>query len=91
MKIKFEQIDRLVDRLLRNYRTKDIIVLKTDEATVRAKIVEIITKNFREEEAIEEEARKVLAAHAVEARETDHQKMFVLIKQRLAQKKGFVL
>ena len=91
MKIKPEQIDRLVDRLLKNYRAKDIIVLKMNEATVRAKIVEIITKNFREEDAIEDEAREVLAAHAREARETDNQKRFVLIKQKLAKKKGFVL
>ncbi|MCZ6547523.1 MAG: DUF507 family protein [Deltaproteobacteria bacterium] len=91
MTIKPEQIDRLVDRLLKNYRAKDIIVLKMNEATVRAKIVEIITKNFREEDAIEDEAREVLAAHAREARETDNQKMFVLIKQKLAKKKGFVL
>jgi hypothetical protein len=91
MKIKPEQIDRLVNRLLKNYRAKDIIVLKKNEATVRAKIVEIITKNFREEDAIEDEARKVLAAYAMEARETDHQKMFILIKQKLAKKKGFTL
>ncbi len=91
MKIKPEQIDRLVDRLLKNYRAKDIIVLKINEATVRAKIVEIITKNFRQEDAIEDEAREVLATHAREAREYDHQKMFILIKQKLAKKKGFVL
>jgi hypothetical protein len=91
MKIKPEQIDRLVDRLLKNYRTKDMIVLKTDEATVKAKIVEIITKNFRDEEAIEDEARKMLAAHASEARDADQHKMFLLIKQKLAQNRGFVL
>ena len=91
MKIKPEQIDRLVDRLLKNYRAKDIIVLKMNEATVRAKIAEIIAKNFREEDAIEDEARKVLAAYAREARETDQQKMFILIKEKLAKKKGFVL
>lgn len=91
MNIKPEQIDRLVNCLLQIYRAKDIIVLKTNEATVRAKIVEIITKDFCEEDAIEDEARKVLAAYAREARETDHQKMFLLIKQKLAKKKGFVL
>jgi len=91
MKIKPEQIDRLVNRLLNTYRAKDIIVLKTNEATVRAKIVAIITKNFREEDAIEDEALKVLAAYAREARETDQHKMLDLIKQKLAKKKGFVL
>jgi hypothetical protein len=91
MKIKPEQINRLVDRLLKNYRTKDMIVLKSDEATVKAKIAAIITKNFRDEDAIEDEARKVLAAHASEARDADQHKMFLMIKQKLAQKRGFVL
>ncbi|MFQ5851515.1 MAG: DUF507 family protein [Candidatus Binatia bacterium] len=91
MKIKPELIDRLVDRLLKNYRSKDLIVLKTDAATVKAKISEIIAQNFREEEAIEEEARKMLTAHAHDTRGIDHYKMFVLLKQKLAQKRGFIL
>jgi hypothetical protein len=64
MKIKPEQVDRLADRLLKNCRAKDLINLKTDEGTVRKKIGEIITQNFREEEAIEEEARKMLDSYA---------------------------
>ena len=91
MKIRPEQINKLVDRLLKNYRTKDMIVLKSDEATVKAKITAIITKNFRDEETIEDEARKVLAAHASEARDADQHKMFLMIKQKLAQNRGFVL
>ncbi len=91
MKIRPEQINKLVDRLLKNYRTKDMIVLKSDEATVKAKIAAIITKNFRDEEAIEDEARKVLAAHASEARDADQHKAFLMIKQKLAQNRGFVL
>ena len=91
MKIRPEQINKLVDRLLKNYRTKDMIVLKSDEATVKAKITAIITKNFRDEETIEDEARKVLAAHASEARDADQHKAFLMIKQKLAQNRGFVL
>ena len=43
---------------------------------------------------IEEEARRMLASHAgrvKQAGEADPYKMFLLIKQKLAQKKGFVL
>lgn len=91
MKIKTEQIDRLVDRLLKNYHSKDLIALKTKEADIRVKIKDIIAQNFHEEEAIEEEARKMLASHAGQVKEMDHYKMFVLIKQKLAQKRGFIL
>ena len=94
MKIKPEQVDRLAEQLWRAYRAKELIVLKTDEAKIRAKISEIVTRNFQEEEAIEEEARRMLASHAgqvKQAGEADPYKLFLLIKQKLAQKKGFVL
>jgi len=91
MKIKPEQADRLADRLLKNCRAKDLIILKTDEGTVRKRIGEIITQNFREEEAIEAEARKMLDSHAGQTKTMDQHKMFLLIKKKLAEKKGFIL
>ena len=91
MKIKTEQIERLVDLLVKNYQTKDLLVLKAAETKVRAKTKDIIAKNFSEEEEIEQEARKMLASHAGEVREMDPYKMFLLMKQKLAQKRGFIL
>ena len=91
MKIKTEQIGRLVDGLLKNYHSKDLIVLKSKEADIRSTIKGIITQNFLEEEAIEEEARTMLASHAVQVRDMDHYKMFILTKKKLAKKRGFIL
>ncbi|MGH7773548.1 MAG: DUF507 family protein [Candidatus Binatia bacterium] len=91
MKIKPEQIDKLADHLLKNYLSKDLIVLRTKETDIRAKINDIIAKNFSEEEAIEEDARKMLAAHAGQVKEMDQYRMFALIKQELAKRKGFIL
>lgn len=91
MKVKAEQIDRLRDRLMKAYQTKGLIVPKTNEANIKAKIKEIVARNFHEEEAIEAEAREMLASHAGQVKEMDHYKMFLLIKQKLAQKKGFIL
>ena len=80
-----------MELLLKDYHSKDLIVLKAKETDIRAKIKDIITENFHEEEVIEEEARKMLASHAGQVKEMDHYKMFVLIKQKLAQKRGFIL
>jgi hypothetical protein len=94
MKIRPEQLDRLVDDILKAYRAKELIKLKVPEATVRAKIRETIAKNFHDEELLEEEARELLASHAGDVRqagEMDQHRMFLLIKQKIAQKKGFVL
>jgi len=91
MKVKAEQIDRLISRLMKAYQAKELIVLKANEVDIRAKIKGIISRNFHEEETIEEEAREMLASHAGQIKEMDHYKMFLLIKQKLAQKKGFIL
>ena len=91
MKVKTEQLERFAVLLLKNYRDKDLTIPKADEAALKKAIVEIIISNFAEEDAIEEEARKMLAAHTPGARDLDHYKMFLLAKQKLATKRGFVL
>jgi hypothetical protein len=91
MKVKQEQLDRLAAALLKAYQQKDVIALKRSEAEVKSAIVGIVSRNFSEEEAIEEEARKMLAAYGRAARDMDPYKMFLIAKQKLAEKKGFVL
>jgi hypothetical protein len=91
MKIKPEQLERIASSLIATYRNKELIVTKTDDAVLKSKIMEIIGKNFAEEEAIEEEARKMLASHAQASRDMDPYKMFLLAKQKIASKKGFIL
>ena len=73
------------------YRNKELIVSTADDAAIKGKIAEIIARNFAEEEAIEEEARRMLTSHAQAAHAMDSFKMFQLAKQKLAAKKGFIL
>ena len=91
MKIKPEQLTNLATLLLSRYRSKELITTKANEAEIKAKIVKIVSQNFAEEETIEEEARGMLASHAGASRDMDHYKMFLLAKQKLAAKKGFIL
>ena len=90
MKIKQEQLDRLAGTLLANYHAKELITSKATDPELRAKIIAIISHNFAEEEAIEEEARTMLA-YARGTKDVDPYKMFLLAKQKLAAKKGFIL
>ena len=91
MKVKPEQLDRLANTLLGAYQTKELIVIRGKEAEIKSKIIEIINQNFSEEEALEEEARKMLSTYARAAKDMDTYKMFLLAKQKLAAKKGFIL
>ena len=91
MKIRPEELDKLSDLLVSVYRDKELIIPKASDDVIKKKIAAIVAENFAEEEAIEEEARKMLAAHAPAAREMDASKMYRLAKQKLAAKKGFIL
>jgi len=84
-------LERLALTLLANYHAKDLIIPKTTEPELKTKIMTIINHNFAEEEAIEKEARTMLASYAQGARDVDPYKMFLLAKQKLAAKKGFIL
>jgi hypothetical protein len=91
MKIKQEKLERLALALLADYHAKELIVPKTTEPELKAKIMAVINQNFAEEEVIEQEARTILASYAQGARDVDPYKMFLLAKQKLAAKKGFIL
>jgi len=91
MKIKPEQVDRLSALLLKRYRDKELIDSKAVDADIKTKIAAVISANFAEEEAIEAEVRQMLAAHAGATRDMDPYKMFLIAKQKLAAKKGFIL
>jgi len=91
MKLKQDQLERLVNSLLANYQSKELIIAKTNENDLKTKIAAIVSQNFAEEDAIEEEARKMLASYARVTKDMDPYKMFLLAKQKLAAKKGFIL
>jgi hypothetical protein len=91
MKVKQEQLERLATMLLKAYQQKEVINARRSEAEINKAIVDILSQNFAEEEAIEEEARKMLASHGRAAKDMDPYKMFLIAKQKLAAKKGFIL
>jgi len=91
MKIKQDQLDRLATTLVTAYRTKELIIPRSQETEIKAKVMEIINRNFAEEEALEEEAREMLSSHVRATKDMDPYKMFLLAKQKLAAKKGFIL
>lgn len=91
MKLKADQLERIATLLLASYRGKDLIVAKAEDSALKSRIMEVVAKNFAEEEAIEEEARKMLATYSRGARDLDPYKMFLLAKQKLAAKRGFIL
>jgi len=91
MKLRAEQLERIAVLVITSYRDNDLIVTKAEDSALKSKIVDVIARNFAEEEAIEEDARKMLASVSRSARDLDPYKMFLLAKQKLAAKRGFIL
>jgi hypothetical protein len=91
MKIKLEQLERLATMVVEAYREKEVMSARRTEAEIKKAIIDIVSQNFAEEDAIEEEARKMLASHGRAAKDMDPYKMFLIAKQKLAAKKGFIL
>ncbi len=91
MKLKADQLERLATLLLDRGRSKELLVTKATEAEIKSRITAVVSSNFAEEEAIEEEARRMLAQHSRAVRDMDPYKMFLIAKQKLAAKRGFIL
>jgi hypothetical protein len=91
MKIKPQELEQLSNLLVQRYRAKELIVSGAADSELKAKISSVIGANLAAEEAIENEARQMLAAHAGATKDMDPYKMFLIAKQKLAAKKGFIL
>jgi hypothetical protein len=91
------QIERVAATLVKRLVEKDVVELLVPEATVKARFVELLTKNFDEEAEIERqataEAEKLVrqGAPGVKREDLDLRKVEQLVKQRLAKARGFVL
>lgn len=90
-------IERFADTLVRRLATAEFAELTAPEAEVKARVVRLLTENFEQEAAIEEEARRRAAdvvrqgAPGIRRDELDLRRVEQLMKQRIAKERGFVL
>ena len=91
------QLERVAATLVKRLVEKDVVTLTATETVVKAKFVEVLTKNFDQEAEIERlamaEAEKLVrqGAPGVKREDLDIRKVEQLVKQRLAKARGFVL
>lgn len=92
MKLKQEQIEKACRLILEHLKEKKLIILKAPELQVYQKLVHTFTHNIQQEEAIDQEAKKILETTLEQSsQELDRQKLFLMIKRKLAKDKGFIL
>ena len=91
------QIARVAEALVRRLVAADVVTLDVPEERVRERFVALLTKNFDDEEAIDNEAlaeaEKLVrkGAPGVRREDLDLRKVEQLVKQRIAKARGFVL
>ncbi len=85
------QIDALANHLVRGLIACGAIKPHADEKDLVACVVEMMSANFEEEARLEDEAEKQAEALARQNPGVDAARLRAGIRQRLAQKKGFVL
>jgi hypothetical protein len=92
MRFSDEQIERLAEAILTDMTGKGRGRLKAERGKVKRRIEEIIQSNLAQEQDLDREARDLLETHLKNAPPgMDRQKLFVMIKKRLAEERGIPL
>lgn len=85
------QIDSLASFLVAGLVARSAIKPIRDQKEIVACLVELMSSNFETEKQIDEEANRIAEEEVRKDSRADFNRLRTLIKQRLAEKKGFVL
>jgi len=93
MRLPKEMIKHIAVAIAANLEKKGLVEYEVSKDVIAAKIAEVITADMLAEEKLNEEVKKLLAAHEAEIAkgQMDYRKVFELTKQKLAKEKGIVL
>jgi hypothetical protein len=91
MKIKQEQVHQVCRMILGKLEEKKLAVLKAPEEKIHQALVQTILSNLQEEARLHQEAERILEENIKESEGLDRQKMFLMIKRKLAKDRGFIL
>lgn len=95
MRLKDDQISRLAEKILGDLTSAGLITLKKERGTPLAAIREVITRNIQQEEQLTRDAERLLEeslrAMGSAAASIDRHKMLLMVKQKLAKERKFVL
>ncbi|MBF6570717.1 MAG: DUF507 family protein [Candidatus Binataceae bacterium] len=91
MKISEAQIDSLASHLVEGLVSRGVIKPKADLKELVACVTELMSANFETEAQLDEEADRMAEDQTRLNRTLDVDRLRFMIKQRLAEKKGFTL
>lgn len=93
MKVKAQEINLIVEKVVDNLKKKNLVTFKTSEKAVKDKMTAIFTKNMEEEDKLDLEVEEILKKfqREIDSGKVDYRKMFQKVKTQLAKDKKFIL
>jgi len=91
MRVREGELQALAHALVAALVKQGFVHPKKDASVLQRRIVELIARNFEEEEALEREAERLAESHARQMVGMDQRKIIQGIKERLARERGFSL
>lgn len=92
MKLTPSQIQRLSEKILKQWKLQGLITFKVDEKIVLKTIVDCITDDFRREDALDKEVMQMInELERQHGSEFQRHKMFPMLKQKLAKERKIIL
>jgi hypothetical protein len=93
MRLSKELIKHIAGALAANLEFRGLVKYEVPKSAIAEKIGDVITVNMLEEDKLNKDVEKMLAAHEAEIAKgnMDYRKVFELTKQKLAKDRGIVL
>jgi hypothetical protein len=93
MRLTKERIHQISNNLSEQLFSKEMLSGAFSKAQIGVKIEEIITDELMVEDRLNDEVRELLKAYEsqIEKGQVDYQKMFLMIKRKLARERGVIL
>ena len=93
MKISKEQIQYICEKVVRQFKEQNLINFKAEEQKVINRMIQAFEQNLQQEAQIDQEVNKLLLQHQreIESGAMSRNKLFIMMKKKLAKEKGFIL
>lgn len=92
MKLSTSQIQRLSEKILKQWKSQQLITFKVDEKIVLQTIIDSITNDFKREEQLDKDVHALMDQMEREYEgQFQRHKMFPMLKQKVAKERKIIL
>jgi len=91
MRVREGELNAIAAAVVGGLLKQGFVRPKKDAAVLQRRLVELIAKNFEEEDDLEREAERLAESHARQMVGMDQRRIIQGIKERLARERGFSL